>query len=162
MYGFLSPKVTTSCGSILVASTRWIKGTWISSTHPGEALPVSTYPPPKQPPSPVRFLLRRHACHRRCSLRGLTKLVNLMELYCGNNDITAASEVTPLLHGKNSRPTFLGSGPLSTGGDTFCRRCLVFVFCLGLKCSCRHRMLFASVAPLEVRQSARTVKGRGS
>lgn len=29
----------------------------------------------------------------KCSLRGLAKLVNLMELYCGNNDIAAASEV---------------------------------------------------------------------
>lgn len=27
------------------------------------------------------------------SLRGLGKLVNLMELYCGNNDIVPASEV---------------------------------------------------------------------
>lgn len=32
-------------------------------------------------------------CSVLTSLRGLGKLVNLMELYCGNNDIAAATEV---------------------------------------------------------------------
>ena len=40
---------------------------------------------------PLLFACARVALDH--SLRGLSKLVNLMELYCGNNDIAAASEV---------------------------------------------------------------------
>ncbi len=44
-------------------------------------------------PDPRSFSRIRALCTLAHSLRGLDKLVNLMELYCGNNDIAAASEV---------------------------------------------------------------------
>lgn len=52
------------------------------------------------------------------SLRGLTKLASLMELYCGNNDITAPSEVCTLWW-PSSTPQGLGVYLESTRGLLF-------------------------------------------